>query len=130
MMVLSAKSVTEPKRVMPIFFPVKAAQIANIGTNEQRLGEVRRHCRDLDDIAAAQDVGDDGWTAKTCDIGRAGKHRLNDHRRRADVHHIKVQPVLLEDADFFGHDPRHAVEPERAVRKGEFDRLLRKNQTG
>jgi hypothetical protein len=112
------------------FFAVEAAQIANIGTNEQRLGKVRGHCGDLDDITAAQDVGDDGWTAKTCDIGRAGKHRLNNHRRRADVHHIEVQAVLLEDADFFSHYPGDAVEPERTVREGEFDRLLRKNQTG
>ena len=115
---------------MPIFLPSKAAQIANIGTNEQRLGKVRRHRGDLDDITAAQDVGDDRRTAKTCDIGRAGKHRLNDYRRRADVHHIEVEPVLLEDADFFSHYPGHAVEPERTVREGEFDRLLRKNQTG
>ena len=81
-----------------------------------------------DDVAATQHVGDHRRPAKTCDIGRAGKHRLNNHRRRADVHHIEVEAVLLEDADFFSHYPGDAVEPERTVRKGEFDRLLRKNQ--
>jgi hypothetical protein len=54
------------------FFSLKAAQIANIGTNEQRLGKVRRHRGYLDDIAAAQHVGDNRRTAKTRDIGRAG----------------------------------------------------------
>ena len=66
MMVLSAKSVTAPKRVMPIFFPLQAAQIANIGTNNQ--GSGKAPSRYLDDTAAAQHVGDDGRTAKAGDI--------------------------------------------------------------
>ena len=53
-MVLSAKIGHGAKARNADFFSRAAAQIANIGTNKQRLGKVRRHRRDLDDIAAVQ----------------------------------------------------------------------------
>ena len=65
---------------MPIFFPARSLVRFDIGSDDQGLNRVGDHGRDLDDIAALQDVGHQRRAAAGANPGLAAEHRLDDHR--------------------------------------------------